>query len=100
MSKSSVIAVLLLVLVAGAIWYLHTPGRFPGAGNITVLPNGNVGIGTDHPMATLEVAGAIRLSRQSAEGCSATTTGEIAYNPDNKHFWGCDGEYWNQLDNN
>ena len=114
MSKVSIIAIALLALVMLGVWYLHSrnveinPGNSSGpiftvasstgADYLTVTADGKVGVGTDVPQAPLDVAGAIRLSAKSAEGCGANTEGEIAYNPDNKHFWGCDGASWRQLD--
>ena len=81
---------------SGAIFSVATS---TGATYFTVTSDGKVGIDTDSPAAALEVNGAIRLTRKSPVGCSSLYEGTIAYNPDNKHFWGCNGSSWNQLDN-
>jgi len=114
MQRSSLIALIALLVVVVGIWYyesgnpLHynpsgsgpifTVASSSGQTYLTVTADGKVGIGTEHPNTTLEVAGPIRLTKKSEEGCDLNTTGEIAYNPDNRHFWGCDGSAWLQLD--
>ena len=70
-----------------------------GATYFTVAASGNVGVGVENPTALFEVAGPIRLTKKSSDGCSLATEGEIAYNPDNKGFWGCDGSSWRPLGN-
>jgi hypothetical protein len=70
-----------------------------GVTYFTVMESGKVGFGTDNPQTGFEVAGPIRLTAKSPDGCAAWSEGEIAYNPDNKHFWGCNGTEWRALDN-
>ena len=81
----------------GAIFTVATS---TGETYFTVTSDGKVGIGRDtsDPVAALDVAGAIRLTKKSPDGCLNTMEGSIAYNPDNKHFWGCDGTQWRLLD--
>lgn len=66
----------------------------------TITADGKVGIGStsENPTTALEVAGPIRMTTKSSVSCSAAIEGTIAYNPDNKHFWGCNGNSWNMLD--
>jgi len=71
-----------------------------GPAYFVITPDGRVGIGSNHPTAPLEVGGPIRLTKKSVDGCNPATEGAIAYNPDNKHFWGCDGSAWRVLDGN
>lgn len=70
-----------------------------GVTYFTVMESGKVGFGTDNPQTGFEVAGPIRLTAKSPDGCTIASEGEIAYNPDNKHFWGCNGSEWRVLDN-
>ncbi len=55
----------------------QTPGKVT---RVIIKANGNVGIGTPSPQATLDVNGYARLKVQNAEpvACSATTDGSIA----------------------
>src|SRR5262249_19780979 len=104
---------LLIIIVAGVLWLRHpglnydTSGRASsifsvanksGTTYLTVTGDGKVGIGTDNPASPLDVEGAVRIG-ESGEGGGPLTAGEIAYNPANHHFWGCDGSDWRQLDN-
>jgi len=114
-NKSTVIAALILALLAGFLWYMEggktlqvsnedstgpifSIATSTGQTYVTVTADGKVGIGTENPFALFEVAGPIRLTQKSTDGCSPMTEGEIAYNPDNHHFWGCNGNAWRQLD--
>lgn len=107
--------IIVLVIFGGALWYESHYGGIQvnsesgtdaifeiasssGKTYFLVTNNGNIGIGTDAPMVTLEVAGPIRLTRESQMGCTAAFAGTISYNPNNQHFWGCDGSVWRQLD--
>jgi autotransporter adhesin len=65
---------------------------------LTVLKNGNIGISTATPSASLEVNGIIKTTPRSAATCDVTTEGGIYYDSDDKHFYGCDGTNWVQLD--
>jgi hypothetical protein len=67
----------------------------------TITADGKVGIGSTsaNPATALEVAGPVRLTEKSSKPCSPAIEGAIAYNGDNKHFWGCNGRTWNILDN-
>jgi hypothetical protein len=114
MDKLTIIAPILLLAVILTVGYFHNPNEklgsavspsalftlatTSGPAAFIVTSTGKVGIGTSNPLATLEVAGPIRLTKKSA-GCDQNAEGEIAYNPDNKRFWGCDGVAWHQLDN-
>lgn len=71
-----------------------------GESFFTITGDGKVGIGStsENPAVALEVAGPIRMTSKSSVPCSSAIEGTIAYNPDNKHFWGCNGSAWNVLD--
>jgi hypothetical protein len=105
---------LLILVIGGVVAYknyttnslqplgeaIFTVKSATGTPLVTVTAGGRVGIGTEHPATSLEVAGPIRLTKKSSEGCSEQTAGMIAYNPDNRRFWGCNGYEWRALDNN
>jgi hypothetical protein len=69
-----------------------------GTGNNYLF--GNTGIGTTTPSVKLDVNGLIRVYQTSTTTCSASIEGSIFYNGTvgNKHFYGCDGTNWKQLD--
>ena len=107
--------IILLMIFGGAFWYETQYGNIQidrendneaifavasssGQVYFSVTANGNVGIGSDVPMVTLEVAGPIRLTRESQMDCTPAIEGAISYNPNNQHFWGCAGTDWRQLD--
>jgi hypothetical protein len=60
---------------------------------VTLLPNGNVGIGTAGPNAKLDVTGDIKVGN-GGTACIAATAGAIHFNSSTKTFEGCDGTAW------
>jgi hypothetical protein len=65
------------------------------------VSTGKVGIGIAAPATTLDVNGLIRAYQTSTTTCDASVEGSIFYNgtAGNKHFYGCNGSAWRQLDN-
>lgn len=59
---------------------------------------GNVGIGAENPFVKLEVDGIIKTTPASSRVCDANSEGGIMYDSDDKHFYGCNGVSWVQLD--
>ena len=57
-----------------------------------------IGIGEANPTTTLDVAGMIRALESTSTACNATTEGNMLYDSTDKHFYGCDGTNWLQLD--
>lgn len=64
----------------------------------TILPNGNIGIGTTNPTETLEVAGNAKIDgtlqlapidAATAGECKADTEGKIYYDAQQKAFYAC-----------
>ncbi len=60
---------------------------------MTIMKNGKVGIGTDEPEATLDVAGAISL----ADADESPQAGMIRWNSTTEDFEGYDGSNWRSL---
>ena len=74
---------------------------FPSGLNITqggLLVNGNVGIGTVVPGATLEVNGTIKMTPRESATCDAAGEGSLFYNITDKHFYGCNSTEWLRID--
>lgn len=65
-----------------------------------ILASGFIGMGTSTPQTTLDVSGLIRTSQSSTTTCSSLIQGAIFFNTTagNKHFYGCNGTTWKQLD--
>lgn len=59
---------------------------------------GNFGIGTTTPATKLDVNGLIRTYQTATTTCSASVEGSFFYSATGKHFYGCDGTIWKQLD--
>lgn len=57
--------------------------------------SGNVGIGTNNPLARLEVAGAVRFGG-TASACDANSEGQQRYSPTTKQMEFCNGTEWVQ----
>lgn len=83
-----------------ATFTVNTPnvfaGRFSGG---YLLTGGNVGIGTTTPATKLDVDGIIKTQPRSTATCNTLSEGGIYYDSDDKHFYGCNGTAWVQLDN-
>ena len=71
-------------------------GGGAGAGRITVLQGGNVGIGTSAPEAKLDVAGEVKVG-STGVGCSAANEGSQRYNSTSKIMEFCNGTSWNPV---
>lgn len=88
-------------------WTIYMPPSsedlrfYNGGDHVTIDGSGNVGIGTNNPKETLEVAGGIKVGNST---CSADHEGTIRYVTGSPgHFYGCrktaGGSYdWSQLD--
>ena len=73
-----------------------------GQGNTRIFikgSTGNVGIGNTSPGVRLDVTGLMRANQSSSPTCNSSVEGGIFYNTTDKHFYGCDGTSWRQLDN-
>ncbi|MCX6785925.1 MAG: hypothetical protein NTZ18_03695 [Candidatus Komeilibacteria bacterium] len=60
-------------------------------------------VATDTPVLITDkiqfnVKGISRTTQTSTTTCAADVEGSFFYNPNNKHFWGCDGTDWKKLD--
>ena len=62
-----------------------------GVVNMTMLANGNVGMGTSTPASTLQVAGGVQVGTDAAT-CNATKAGTVRYNAGNMEY--CNGSLW------
>lgn len=64
------------------------------------VTGGNAGIGVTAQNASkpLDVNGSIRTRPQSSDVCSADAAGTIMFDDDDRHFYGCNGIEWRQLD--
>ena len=63
-----------------------------GSTRMTVLANGDVGIGTTTPAAKLDVAGGVKIG--SSTSCTATEEGTLRYNSTSKGMEFCNGSLW------
>lgn len=75
------------------VFYLTTDER------MRITNGGAVGIGRSSPATALDVNGLIRVHQTSTTTCAASIEGSIFYHSAGKHFYGCDGTNWKQLDN-
>jgi len=57
-----------------------------------------IGINESNPTTTLDIVGAIRALDSTSTACNATTEGNIIYDSTDKHFYGCNGTSWRELD--
>lgn len=67
-----------------------------GAGGhtaVTILPNGNVGVGTTNPVTPLDVNGGVKVG--SATTCDPAHAGTIKW--DGAYFYGCNGSIWQKF---
>lgn len=64
----------------------------------TTLLKGQVGVGTATPKTELEVDGVIKTVPTTSRICNDDSEGGIMYDSDDKHFYGCNGTSWVQLD--
>ena len=107
------------LIVMGAVWFFETSNSAlsiesantsgsildvassTGDSYLTVTSNGKVGIDNQIPQTALDVYGMIRLytATTSATKCTNAIEGAIDYDAYYKHFFGCDGTAWRQLDN-
>lgn len=65
---------------------------------LTVTADGRVGVGLAFPQATLDVRGMARIYTSSSTPCTQAIEGALAYDPLQKHFFGCNGTSWRKLD--
>jgi len=65
---------------------------------MTILANGQVGIGTLTPGAKLDVSGAIKVG-ESPEPCDAQREGAMRYNGSSKVIEFCNGTAWGEIGN-
>ena len=65
-------------------------------GTMSVLANGNVGIGTEEPGARLDVGGGVKVANDVGE-CNLAKAGTIRFTGTN--FQGCTGAAWLTLEN-
>lgn len=75
---------------------LRVEEQYGGLGNLHI---GKLGVNTASPATTVDVSGLIRAYQTSTTTCSTTIEGAFFYSSANKHFWGCNGTVWKQLDN-
>ena len=68
-----------------------------GVERMRISANGNVGIGTNAPDATLDVAGDMKIGNSSAT-CDSSTEGSMRYNSTSKWMEFCDGSVWSAID--
>ena len=80
---------------SGGILAFRTNAGSGDADVVDILSNGNVGIGTTSPQATLDVKGYARLALQSSQpaACSTTNQGAIALNH-LAQMCACNGTSW------
>lgn len=75
-----------------------TPLPIGAGGNtaMTILPNGNIGLGTENPSTLLDVNGDVKIGKSSAI-CSKSNEGSLRYDNQKKLFLGCNGNSWVSL---
>ena len=66
---------------------------------LTVTADGKTGVQTAVPQTELDVRGMARVYTSSSAPCTQNIEGAIAYDPAQKHFFGCTADAWKQLDN-
>ena len=82
--------------VSGAGFAGTTPVFQVIGGTMSVLANGNVGIGTAEPGARLDVGGGVKVANDSGD-CGPAKAGTIRFTGTN--FQGCTGTAWLTLEN-
>ena len=107
------------LLVMGGVWYVVSNSSpltvnsantsdaildvssSTGDSYLRVTSDGKVGINNQIPQTALDVNGMIRVytATTSATRCTTAIEGAIDYDAYYKHFFGCDGTTWHQLDN-
>ncbi len=65
---------------------------------LTVTSDGLVGVNNTAPTTALDVRGVIRTYASSTPSCTTAIEGAIVYSGWQKHFFGCNGSVWKQLD--
>jgi hypothetical protein len=63
------------------------------ANAVTVLKNGNTGIGSAVPAATLDVAGPVKVAGTGSETCDAAHNGMVRFNATTRKMEGCHARY-------
>ncbi len=63
----------------------------PRSNAMTILKNGNIGIGNIAPVTKLEVSGGVKISMESA-ACAVSYAGTLRYNSGNVEY--CNGTSW------
>ena len=66
---------------------------------LTVTAGGKTGVNTAVPQTAFEVRGMARIYTSSSSPCTQSIEGAIAYDPLQKHFFGCTSDAWRRLDN-
>jgi hypothetical protein len=72
-----------------------------GDSYLRVTSDGKVGVDNQIPQTALDVNGMIRVytATTSTTRCTSAIEGAIDYDAYYKHFFGCNGTVWHQLDN-
>lgn len=79
--------------------------RISGTDKIKITSDGKVAIGQHtvsnplDPKTQLEVDGIIKTKPRASAICNTDSEGGVYYDSDDKHFYGCNGTSWVQLDN-